>query len=169
MSSFIFIALQLAIIAYALVSGVFLAFSDFIMRSLAHTGGVGGVDAMQSINREVFRWVFMTLFIGMAPLSLAIAAYGGFIVGNGPGTLFTIAGLTYFIGCFGVTVAFNVPMNETLAGMDTNSAAARDYWNGTYLPRWTFWNSVRTFASGASAFMLLFGLLWMTQNQTQPA
>ncbi|MEP0640528.1 MAG: hypothetical protein ABJC93_16505, partial [Roseobacter sp.] len=79
MSPFIFIAFQFAIIAYALVSGVFLAFSDFIMRSLAHTGGIGGVDAMQAINREVFRWVFMTLFIGMAPISLGSAAYGEFV------------------------------------------------------------------------------------------
>ena len=167
MSPFIFITLQFAIIAYALVSGVFLAFSDFIMRSLAHTGGIGGVDAMQVINREVFRWVFMTLFIGMAPVSLAIAAYGGFVVGNGPGTMFVIAGLIYFVGCFGVTVLFNVPMNEALAGLDASSDAAHDYWTGTYLPRWTFWNSIRTVASAVSAALLLFGLLWMTQNQTQ--
>lgn len=168
MSPFIFIVLQFAIIAYALVSGVFLAFSDFIMRSLAHTGGIGGVDAMQTINREVFRWVFMTLFIGMAPVSLAIAVYGGFGVGNGPGTLFVLAGLIYFVGCFGVTVFFNVPMNEALAGMDANSSAAHDYWTGTYLPRWTFWNSIRAIAATMSAALLLFGLLWMTQNHTQP-
>ena len=167
MSPFIFIALQFAIIAYALVSGVCLACSDFILRALAHTGGIGGVDAMQAINREVFRWVFMTLFIGMAPVSLAIATYGGFVVGNGPGTMFVMAGLIYFIGCFGVTVVFNVPMNEALAGMDASSDAAQNYWTGTYLPRWTFWNSVRTGASAVSAALLLFGLLWMTQNQTQ--
>lgn len=167
MSPFIFFALQIAIIAYALVSGVFLAFSDFIMRSLAHTGGIGGVDAMQVINREVFRWVFMTLFIGLAPVSLAIAWYGGFAVGHGPGALLVLAGLIYFVGCFGVTVFFNVPMNEALGGMDPSSAAARDYWTGTYLPRWTFWNTVRTFASAISAGLLLFGLLWMTLNQAQ--
>lgn len=167
MSPLIFFALQFAIIAYALVSGVFLAFSDFIMRSLAHTGGIGGVDAMQVINREVFRWVFMALFIGMAPVSLAIAAYGGFVVGNGAGTLFILAGLAYFIGCFGVTVFCNVPMNEALAGMDASSSTAQDYWTGTYLPRWTFWNNVRTVASTISASLLLFGLLWMTQHQTQ--
>ena len=168
MSPFVFLGLQGAVIAYALVSGVFLAFSDFIMRSLAHTGGIGGVDAMQVINREVFRWVFMTLFIGMAPVSLALAAYGGFVVGNGPGALFVLAGLTYFIGCFGVTVFFNVPMNEALAGMDAHSETARTYWNSTYLPRWTFWNTVRTIASTLSAVLLLFGLLWMTQLSAQP-
>ena len=167
MSPVIFLLLQFSILAYALVGGVFLAFSDFIMRSLAHTGGIGGVDAMQVINREVFRWVFMALFIGMAPVSLAIAGYGWFVVGHGPGAMFALAGLIYVVGCFGVTVFFNVPMNEALAGMDASSPAARDYWTGTYLPRWTFWNSVRTVASTVSAALLLFGLLWMTQMQAR--
>ncbi|MEP4196829.1 MAG: anthrone oxygenase family protein [Aliishimia sp.] len=168
MSPFIIFTLQFAIIAYALVSGVFLAFSDFIMRSLAHAGGVGGIDAMQAINREVFRWVFMTLFIGMAPVSLAIAAYGGIVVGHGPGTLFVFAGLIYFVGCFGVTVFFNVPMNEALAGLDASSSVAHDYWIETYLPRWTFWNTIRTAASVVSAALLLFGLLWSIQISTHP-
>ncbi len=165
MSPLIYTFLQVAILAYALISGVFLAFSDFIMRSLAHTGGIGGVDAMQVINREVFRWVFMTLFIGMAPLSLVIAGYGFFYLGNVPGALMLAAGLIYLIGCFGVTVIFNVPMNEALANMDASATTTLDYWAETYLPRWTFWNTVRTIASVASAALLLTGLLWLTQEQ----
>ena len=73
---------------------------------------------MQVINREVFRWVFMALFLGLAAASLAIAVYGGIVVGGAPGALMMLAGLIYFIGCFGVTVFFNVPMNEALAGMN---------------------------------------------------
>ncbi len=165
MSPFFFGLLQCAIVAYAFVGGVFLAFSDFIMRSLAHTGGVGGVDAMQVINREVFRWVFMVLFIGLAPVSLIIAAYGGVYIGGTPGALIMAAGLIYVIGCFGVTVFFNVPMNEALAGMDVSADSTLDYWTGTYLPRWTFWNTVRTIACGLSSALLLFGLLWATQTQ----
>jgi uncharacterized membrane protein len=60
------------------------------------------------------------------------------------GTLIMMAGLVYLIGCFGVTVFFNVPMNEALAGMEMSSNTTRDYWLQTYVPRWTFWNSVRT-------------------------
>lgn len=167
MSPFMFIILQLAILSYALVGGVFLAFSDFIMRSLAHTGGHGGVEAMQVINREVFRWVFMTLFLGMAAVSVLVAAYGGFGLNGPSGTLIMLAGLVYLIGCFGVTVVFNVPMNEALAGMEMVSDTTRDYWLNTYVPRWTFWNSVRTIACALAAAMLLFGLLWMTQSQAQ--
>jgi len=167
MSTAFVLLIQFAILAYALVGGVFLAFSDFIMRALAMTSGHGGVEAMQVINREVFRWVFMALFLGLAVVSLVIAAYGAFALTGTAGTLIMLAGLCYLIGCFGVTVFFNVPMNEALAGMEMTGANTRDYWFQTYVPRWTFWNSVRTMACAVSAALLLFGLVWMTQGQAQ--
>ena len=167
MSTAFFFLIQFSILAYALIGGVFLAFSDFIMRSLALTGGHGGVEAMQVINREVFRWVFMTLFLGMAAVSLIVAVYGAFGLTGPAGTLIMLAGLAYLIGCFGVTVFFNVPMNEALAEMEMSLETTRDYWSQTYVPRWTFWNTVRTYACVASAALLLFGLVWMTQNQAQ--
>ena len=166
MSTTIFFLIHFAILAYALVGGVFLAFSDFVMRSLALTGGAGGVEAMQSINREVLRWIFIVLFIGLAPVSLFIAGYGGWVLGGQPGTLMLLAGVIYFVGCFGVPVTFNVPMNEALAEMDAQNDATRAYWEATYLPRWTFWNSGRTAACAVSAALLLFALLWANQLQT---
>jgi uncharacterized membrane protein len=168
MSTTVFILLQLSVLAYALVAGVFLAFSDFIMRALALTGGAGGVEAMQVINREVFNWVFMVLFLGMAGLSVLIAGYAWLGLGGPAGVLIGVAALVYLIGCFGVTVAFNVPMNEALAGMELGAETTRDYWLQSYVPRWTFWNSVRTGAAALSAALLLFGLLWMAQTQSQP-
>lgn len=169
MSTTVFLLLQVSILAYAVVAGVFLAFSDFIMRALAITGGVGGVEAMQVINREVFRWIFMTLFLGMAGLSLVIAGYAWIGLNGSAGFLILLAALVYLVGCFGVTVAFNVPMNQALAGMELSSEATRDYWLQTYVPRWTFWNSVRTGSAALSAALLLFGLLWMTQGQPRLA
>jgi uncharacterized membrane protein len=169
MSPFPFFLMQFAILAYALLGGVFLAFSDFIMRSLSLTGGTGGVEAMQVINREVFRWVFMVLFLGMAAASLVIAGYAVLALEGPASILILLSGLVYFVGCFGVTIFLNVPMNEALAGMDLTSESTRDYWTGTYLPRWTFWNTVRTMACGLSAALLLFGLFWTMQAQAQAA
>ena len=166
MSTGVFLLTPFAILAYAVVSGVFLAFSDFIMRSLALTGGHGGVEAMQVINREVFRWIFMALFLGLAAISVVVAGYGAFWQPGPAGTLMMLAGLVYLIGCFAVTVVFNVPMNEALAGMETTSDSTRNYWLDTYVPRWTFWNSVRTIACALSAALLLFGLLWAAQAAT---
>lgn len=167
MSALVLILLQVSILAYAIVAGVFLAFSDFIMRSLAHTGGMGGVEAMQIINREVFRWVFMTLFLGMAALSALIVVYGALNFAGGPHLLIILGALVYLIGCFAVTVFFNVPMNEALAKMDLSTDATRDYWTGIYLPHWTMWNTVRTCACALAAAMMLFGLVWLTQVQAR--
>ena len=159
MSPFIFVLLQAAVIAYALVAGVFLAFSDFIMRSLARTGGSGGVEAMQVINREVFRWVFMALLLGMAGVSILVAVLAWVAITGPGGTLILAAALVYLVGCFGVTVVFNVPMNTALAGMEPSRDSTRDYWLRTYVPRWTFWNSVRTGAATLAAALMLAGLL----------
>ena len=78
-----------------------------------------------------------------------------------------MAALVHICGCFGVTVAINVPMNQALAGMDLSSEAMRAYWLETYVPRWTFWNSVRTGAAALSGALLLFDFVWMMQGQAQ--
>ncbi|KUF10319.1 anthrone oxygenase family protein [Pseudoponticoccus marisrubri] len=156
MSPLVLTVSQLAVLAYALVGGVFLAFSDFLMRALARSGG--GPEAMQVINREVFRWVFMTLFLGLALVSALLIAQGALVLGGRTGTLMAAAGLVYLLGCFGVTVVCNVPMNETLARMETTDPDTHAYWSATYLPRWTFWNTVRTLACIAAAGLLLLAV-----------
>ncbi len=166
MSTALILVIQCAILAYAFVGGVFLAFSDFIMRALAKISGHGGVEAMQMINREVFRWVFMTLFLGLAGVSLVIAAYGAIALTGLAGTLIMLSGLFYLVGCFGVTVFFNVPMNNVLDRMEMNDAKTGDYWFKIYVPRWTFWNSIRTTACAVSAASLQLGHVWMTLGQT---
>lgn len=110
------------------------------------------------INREVFRWVFMVLFLGLAPLSLGISIYGLIVIAGTTGNLLALAGLTYFIGCFGVTVCFNVPLNERLAKMDLADAFTDTFWKETYVPRWTWWNSVRGIACIVAATLLLAAL-----------
>lgn len=164
MSLWFYFLTQATLIAYALVGGVFLAFSDFIMRSLKHTSGRGGVEAMQVINREVFRWIFMTLFLGLAPVSVALILYS-YVSLSGPSALLIAAsGAVYLLGCFGVTIVRNVPMNEALARLETGGSEATEYWTSIYLPRWTFWNSVRTLACTISAALLLSGVLWLNSN-----
>ncbi|MFY0618952.1 DUF1772 domain-containing protein [Shimia sp.] len=165
MSTIFILLIQCAILSYTFVAGVFLAFSDFVVRSLRKTSGHGGVEAMQAINREVFRWVFMTLFLGLAAVSLVITAYGAIALSGLSRTLIMLAGLFYLVGCFGVTIFFNVPMNKALAQMEMTGTKTQDYWLQTYVPCWTFWNSVRTMACSTSATLLLVGLVRMAQSR----
>ncbi|MGC9371309.1 MAG: DUF1772 domain-containing protein [Paracoccaceae bacterium] len=164
MSTWFFLLSQFSILSFALVGGVFLAFSDFIMRSLALAQAPGGIDVMQAVNREVFRWVFMALFLGMAAVSVVVIAYAWFNLTGPAAGLIAGAALVYLVGVFGVTVLFNVPLNDALAGLEAGSETARQFWESRYLPRWTFWNSVRTAGSVLAAALYLFGLLWAGQG-----
>ena len=52
-------------VGMALVSGVFLAFSDLVMRSLRRASPTVGIEAMQMINREVYGSAFLVALLGL--------------------------------------------------------------------------------------------------------
>lgn len=114
MSTFFFLLMQFAVMAYELIAGFLLAVSDFIMRSLSRTVGTSGFEVMQAINREVFRWIFMTLLLGVGVASLVIVGYAATSHSDPGGTLALLAGLVYVAGCFGDIMVRNVSMNEAL-------------------------------------------------------
>lgn len=144
-----------AAMATALVAGVFLTFSDFVMRSLVAAAPVAGIEAMQMVNRKVYRSIFMVLLLGMVPVAALIAGSGILLVDGATGLWLVAGGFAYLIGVFGVTVFGNVPMNQKLDAMDTDASATAQYW-AHYARRWTLLNHVR---SGSSAFAA-FGFLW---------
>ena len=158
----IFIASSLSAFACAIVAGVFLAFSDFVMRSLGRTGDSGGIEAMQIINREVFRTVFMVLLVGMAVIAPVLALFA-FITQSGlPAITIIVASCIYTVGVFGVTLGFNVPRNKRLDSLAARGAEAESYWQQEFLPNWTLWNHVRTVASALAAIGFFFGAILTT-------
>lgn len=160
-----FIVCQAAVVASGLVSGVFLTFSDFVMRSLKAAGADSGIRVMQIVNREVYATMFMVLLLGMSALCLFMAAYAWFAGTGFAFALIAVGSAVYIVGVFCVTLVFNVPMNNRLEALDHTSAQAADYWTEIYLPRWTFWNSFRTAASAGSAVIFLIACLWQVQGQ----
>lgn len=148
-----------SVVAVMLVGGFFLCFSDLIMRSLAKTAPPGGAEAMQIINRDVFRTLFMVLFLGMVPVSLFVAAYAMLALGGLPSLMIILGAVVYLVGVFGITVRCNVPLNTALEGMDVRADSTDVYWQETYVPRWTFWNTVRTVGCVVSAVLFLIALV----------
>lgn len=147
LSDFLQVALIAATLASGLVAGVFLTFSDFVMRSLGRSTPRPGIEAMQMINREVYRSVFMALLVGMALASIALAVAGIALFGGAVAGWLTAAAVAYLAGVMAVTAAANVPMNQRLDVEDPASTAARSLWQA-YLRNWTRWNHLRTLASG---------------------
>jgi len=155
-------ACVIAALASGLVAGVFLTFSDFVMRSLIAAHPEGGIEAMQNINRKVYRSVFLVLFMATAPMSVALAVYASVAL-TGATAVWIVAGAaTYVISVFLVTILCNVPMNRRLDQMDHAAAETAGYWR-VYGSVWTRWNHVRTAGSLATSVCFLIAGVTLAQ------
>lgn len=149
------VLIVLAVVGSGVVTGILLIFSNTVMPSLARFGE--GAATMVEINARILNPLFLGLFMGTAVSCLVLG--GLTVLGHGPGGPLTVAGCAlYLIGVFGITAAFNVPMNEALAALPTGSQEAAAYWSD-YLERWTLWNTVRSLLGIAATTLLATGLL----------
>lgn len=155
--------LQIAAIVTALgavlVSGIFFAFSTFVMQALANLPAPQGIAAMQQINVTVLNRLFFSAFFGTAVVA-GFTLVGGLAGLDAPGgALLAAGGLLYLAGCILVTMLFNVPLNKALARVDPASDEGDRVWRD-YLSRWTKWNHARTVLSLLSGAVLAVALLW---------
>jgi uncharacterized membrane protein len=128
-----------------LVGGIFFAFSNFVMPALAQQPGIDGARAMQSINVTVLNPLFFVVFFGTGLIALAVALATP-LAWSAPGAILSwIAAALYLFGTLGITMVFNVPLNDRLASAAPESNLAQT-WNH-YLRDWTWWNHVRTIAA----------------------
>lgn len=147
----------LAALGCALIAGIFLAFSSFVMGALARVSPPAGIAAMQAINVVVLNPLFLGLFMGTA-LACAVLFVYALMHWQAPAALYMAAGsVCYVVGTFGVTMAFNVPRNNALARLDPLAAEAAGFWRG-YVSGWTMWNHVRTLAGLVAAVLLIWAL-----------
>lgn len=142
-----------AALGCGLIAGVFFAFSTFVMKALAQQPPAQGIATMQSINITVINPWFMTVFLGTGAACL-LRAISSLLKWHQPGVVYLFAGsLLYLVGTIGVTMAFNVPLNDALAKVEPSSADGAKLW-ASYLTHWTTWNHVRTVAALAAAALL---------------
>ena len=140
----------------ALLGGVYFAFSAFIMTALRELGAPG-IAAMNAINRVILKSWFMPLFFGTT-LACAALTIIGVLRLHAPGSLLLIAGgLLYVTGMFGVTMLCNVPLNNALQAVTTESRTGNAIWTD-YLRRWTLWNHLRTASCLATAALFILHL-----------
>jgi uncharacterized membrane protein len=146
-----------AVLGCGLIAGVFFAFSTFVMRALARLQPTEGIIAMQMINITVINLLFMGVFLGTAAacIFLLISSLSKW---HQPGVVYLLVGsLLYLVGTVGVTIAFNVPLNDALAKVEPGSAEGASLWTN-YLVNWMFWNHIRTIAALAATVSLAIAL-----------
>ncbi|MBC3767046.1 DUF1772 domain-containing protein [Neptunicella marina] len=142
-----------------LMAGIYLIFSNTLMRVLAKLPAAEGAKVMDSINRIIINPVFLTLFVGSGLASIYLI-FNALLDNN----LFLLAAAgVFFVGSTLVTILCNVPLNDKLAIavvlVKEQSACSlqrdlENYWQ-SYLVKWSKWNWVRTVCSASSCFLLL--------------
>ena len=132
----------------ALIAGFFYAYSASVNRGLGRLDDGAYVAAMQAINDTVRNPVFALSFFG-ALLVLPSAALLHAPRRSPRAVLLGAAAALYLVGGFGVTFAFNVPLNDELALLDLASASGAEVADARadYEQTWNAWNAVRTVAS----------------------
>ncbi|MER7281073.1 anthrone oxygenase family protein [Dactylosporangium sp. NPDC000244] len=142
-----------------LSAGVFFAYSTSVMLALHQVEDRTFIDVMQRINRVIVNGWFMTAFLGA--LLLAVVAVLLHLSSGHRGPLpWLVATAVLYLVVVAVTMAINVPMNNTLEAAGpvaqiADPAAVRQAFEGP----WTGWNLVRTVASGGSLLTLALALI----------
>ena len=153
-----FAAALLAAIGSGLIAGVFYAFSTFVMRALAQRPPNEGMAAMQAINVAVINPLFLGPFLATAAAAAALVAVALLRWAHAGSAWLLTGGLLYFAGTFGVTMLFNVPLNNVLEQIPPDAPDAAEQWTH-YAARWTTWNHVRTAAAIAAMAAFILALL----------
>jgi uncharacterized membrane protein len=138
-----------------LSAGALFAFSSFVMQALARLRPSEGIRAMQSINVMAPTPVFMTALFGTGVACVALAVWALVDWDDSYGPYLLSGAALYLLGPAGVTMAYNVPRNNALARLDSESPEAGTYWT-RYLKEWTAGNHVRVALGvvAAAAFTL---------------
>lgn len=154
MNQLLIVLLIAASVGSGLAGGLFFIFSNTIMSAFDRMPPAAAVAAMNSINRVILNAVFFLAFFGTGILGvvlmfLSVSRPEGFDV------LLASGAVLYFAGSIGVTMVFNVPLNNRLAAVPPTANDLADKWTA-YRGPWTRWNHVRTVACllAAAAFAL---------------
>jgi len=144
----------IAALGSGLMAGLFFAFSSFIMTALAKLPPEHGIAAMNSINVTILNATFGLAFFGTAVLCLCLGV-ASILRWAEPGSAWLLIGsLLYLVGVIGVTIAFNVPLNDALAAVSPTSPEGATLWT-RYLAEWLPWNHVRTLANIGALIALI--------------
>jgi uncharacterized membrane protein len=158
MSPVLLLTMTTAVVSAA-VGGLFYAFSTFVMRGLDRTDPTDALTAMRGINTEAqANGPFLAVFLGSAVLAVAVGIVAVTRLDR-PGSWYLLAGAVFGVLAVVVTMAFNVPLNNRLDGLDPTGLSAADAareWRA-YLAPWTAWNHVRTATALIAAVLLLIG------------
>lgn len=155
------IVLIIAATTTALMAGLFYAYSCSVNLGLGRLPDAEYLAAMQSINKAIRNPIFFMAFFGtLVALPLSTWLYYGQPVSVRFLCLLT-ATIVSLIGAFGVTILGNVPLNETLAVFNLQSASVEEIANqrAKFERPWNRLNTIRTIASTVALVLVIVACL----------
>jgi uncharacterized membrane protein len=142
-----------AAVGCGLIGGLVFAFSSFVMSALIRQPAGCGIRTMQAINVGILNPLFLSAFLGTAVASAALLATSLSSPASRGDALLSAGAALYLVGVVGITALVNVPLNNSLEGLDAASSEAARFWP-TYVRRWTRWNHVRTVCALLASVLL---------------
>ena len=137
-------------------SGVFFAFSTFVMKGLGHLSAADGISAMKDINKAAPTPLFMLVLFGTGAVSIAVSAAALRHLDQ-RWAAYVLIGTALYLACLVLTMAYHVPRNNALALVDPRGPGAAHTW-AQYLSSWTAWNHVRTVTALAGSTLFISAL-----------
>ncbi|HEY4008292.1 MAG TPA: anthrone oxygenase family protein [Pseudonocardia sp.] len=148
----------LGLLGSALVAGIFYAFSSFVMPALGRLPADQGIAAMQSMNITAIRPAFMSVMFGTALVCVVLITCAVRGWSSGYAVPLLVGSLLYLAGVIVLTIAFHVPLNDSLAVLDPAAAGSAGQWAG-YLSRWGAGNQLRWVTPLAASACYTYALL----------
>ena len=138
-----------------LMAGLFFAWSVSVTPGLKNLSNAEFVASFQSMNRAILNPVFLSAFVGAAIASIVTCFF--YFKGWGDLSFLLLLGaaLLYVIGVFGVTMLFNVPLNNLLDAVDLKTANPQqlEEFRRSFEKPWNSYNTVRTICSFLSLLL----------------
>ncbi len=151
----------ICVLLTGLVAGLFYGYQCSVINGLGALKDREYLSAFQNIDRAIQNPVFFTSFLGCVVL-LPLSTYISYRTAMAPLMPYLLmATITYMIGTFGVTIFFNVPLNNALGAFDMQSAtdSQAQAMRVGFEAAWNKWHLVRTLAAIASFITLIIPLM----------
>ncbi len=138
----------ITLVLIGLNAGFFFAWSVTVLPGTKAVSDKTYLETMQNVNKKIINPVFFVMFFGPAPLLIYSA------IDLDPFKVATA--VAYLIGPLGITIAKNVPLNDTLEAKDLTqmSAAEEKEFRENYESKWNFWHYARTVISMISFILV---------------
>jgi uncharacterized membrane protein len=142
------IALGLACLLCSLVAGFLFAFAVVVMPGIKRLGDGEFLRAFQEMDGVIQRGhpLFGLVWLGSVIALVAGLALGAGQVAGLDRVLLVLAGGAYLLGVQLPTFLVNIPLNNSLQGLDIDGAdeATQRTARERFEPRWNRWNVIRT-------------------------